>query len=135
LRGQRTINLLQLHCHCPTISEHSKGIQDDSDVDQFLNKCPVQRSKISGRRCSHSDCGKPDPGIYALKGDELGSTRYFDGWDDTIELIDQEDNVGGLSRSGSPFRAHRNPDIGGCQSGGIIDAITDHHDGTEFSLR
>ena len=55
----------------------------------------------------------PPSGVVERRGDEA-------------QVVAGEGDVGGFDRGGGSGRAHRDPDVGGRERRGVVDAVADH---------
>ena len=63
----------------------------------------------------------------ALHGDPPGAAGDLHRVREAVEPVGGEHHVGRLGGGGRAARAHRHPDRGRGQRGGVVEAVTDHH--------
>ena len=130
--GYRLINPICVTRHDP---ECPQRVQDDRDVDQLLQQRALHRGQIAEGGGDHAQDPETNPCHDAFEGDAAGSLRDFDTRQKAIQVIDQQHDIRRFRRSGRPTRAHGNTDIRRRQRGGIVYAVTHHHDRAILALR
>src|SRR5579875_4075190 len=110
----------------PPRTQRPKGIEDYSNVDGFLRKSASDGSEPAKRGRSHGSCRKRHSRDDALQGNAARAPRNGDCIRDTVEPVDENDDIRRSRRSARSASTHRYPDVRRRQSRSIINAIADH---------
>lgn len=86
-------------------AEHAHCVEDDGDIDDFLDQGALEGRQVSEGRSHHAEDGQGDAGEYALQGDSAGPLGDTDPVRQTVDAVDEEDNVGSLRGCGGTARA------------------------------
>ena len=103
-----------------SVGNHDEGaafVGDDGDADAGTG---------DGERDEDTDDAEAE--VQVLFDGAAGSAGEADSGGQAGEAIGEQGDVGGLEGDIAAGGAHGHPDIGGCQRGGVVDAIADHCD-------
>ena len=81
-----------------------------------------------------ADETEPDAGEDALTGDGERPSSDPQGVDDPADPVDEDDRVRGFGSYGRSGGPHGDSDIGKRQRRSVVDAVADHHDGTQLGV-
>ena len=106
----------------------AKGVEDDGDVDDFLEHGADDGSDVAKAGNDHEGKAEADADEDALLGNEERFLADGDDVGDFGDVVEEKDDVGGFDGDGAAIGAHGNA-VGGCsEGGGVIDAVTNHGD-------
>ena len=109
--------------------EGTQGVEDDGDVDGFLEDRAPHGREQAERRGDHGRTGHGHPGDHTLRRDRPGAVGDGEAVREVVETVDGEDHVGGFRRGGRATGADRDAHVGERQRGRVVDAVADHDRG------
>ena len=84
------------------------------------------RMQPAQRRRQHRERRQRHAGDDTFDGDPPRPLRDLDCFADPVEPVGKDHHVGGFRRSAGAAGAERDPDVGGGQRRGVVDAVADH---------
>ena len=118
----------------PSAGKRAQRVQDHCDVDSLLQQSAGDRRQASGGGEEHRGERKPHADDHALQRDGARTPGDLHRFGEPSEMVDGQNDVGGLRRSGGAARPHGDPDVRGGERRSVVQAVADHDGGAAPGL-
>ena len=115
-------------------AQRAQRVEDHRDVDALLQQRAERGREQAERGDHHRRQRHRHARQRALHGDPPGAAGDLHRVGEPVEPVGGEHHVGRLRGGGRAAGAHRHPDRGGGERGGVVEAVADHHGDRAFPL-